>query len=526
MHSKLFYIKNVVKSIVYPFEATFCHKEVTQVATKSFRRLTMKHLKIDYTMNNGHQMTIERTVPFTSRDMNSLEINMLSANAVHTFLPFDWNEIDNEIVFVYQIQHFKLLTHFYQPNSIKMIDYYSLLLSLLDALVTCYDYMLRPQCCLLEEELIYFDPTNNSIRLVYLPVQEQYHKENHQLLLLAVRWSQLVDSLHHEGYQQILQLIGSQHFPIIPLRQLLLDLIHQLSSNPQEEQQRPYTEKVKPASVLYYVQNESEPSSEQAAIGFVRSELDEDQDYVDWEDEAERKPLGWKHYVMILLIVAIVGLSWKKLYFEETTTTNLLFSAGITLIMLTGIVIILKQHWKVLNYKKSSNQQDHIAFDTNANPKPSIQSSQSSSVEQQVKSNLDINPSNNIGQARVAPPQATVKLDLQQSTTFIGSKGNNGNPSLLRKLYDDEQRIIVNDNRFLIGRAEEGVHYQDAAAGVSRVHLEVEVDNGTIHIKDVGSRNGSYLNGQLMIAYKAYPLYEGDIIQLVNHEGPKYQLAV
>ncbi|MCR8657860.1 FHA domain-containing protein [Paenibacillus sp. T3-5-0-4] len=482
----------------------------------------MKHLKIDYTMNNGHQMTIERTDPFTSRDMNALEMNMLSANIVHTFLPFDWNEIDNEIVFVYRIQHFKLLTHFYQPGSIKMIDYYSLLLSLLDALVTCYDYMLRPQCCLLDEKLIYFDPTNNSIRLVYLPVQEQYHKEDHQLLLLAVRWSQLVDSLHYEGYQKILQLIGSQHFPIIPLRQLLLDLIHQLSSNSQEGLQTPYIEKVKPGSVLYYVQNESEQSSEQSSIGFVRSENDEG--YDDWEDEAESKPLGWKHYAVILLIITIVGLSWKNLYFEDATTTNFLFSCGITLIMLTGIVIVLKQHWKVLSYKKRDYQQENLSLATN--PNQSIYPSQPSLIEQPVKSNLEVKPLHNNEQVRVAPPQATVKLDQEHSTTALASNRSNGTPSLLRKLFDDEQRIIVNDNRFLIGRAEEGVHYQDDASGVSRVHLEVEVDNGSIHIKDVGSRNGSYLNGQLMIAYKAYPLYEGDIIQLVNNEGPKYQLAV
>lgn len=476
-------------------------------------------------MNNGHQMTIERTIPFTSRDMNSLEMNMLSANTVHTFLPFDWNEIDNEIVFVYRIQHFKLLTHFYQPRSIKMIDYYSLLLSLLDALVTCYDYMLRPQCCLLDEKLIYYDPTNNSIRLVYLPVQEQDHKEDHQLLLLAVRWSQLVDDLQFEGYQKILQLIGSQHFPIIPLRQLLLDLIHQLSSHSQEDLKTPYVDKIKPASVLYYDQNESEPSSEQAAIGFVRS--DQDEEYDDWEDESDRKPLGWKHYVMILLIVVIVGLSWKKLYYEDATTTNFLFSCGITLIMLTGIVIVIKQHWKVLSIKKRDIEQVNVALATN--PNVSIQPSrpsQLSSVEQPVKSNLEIKSVPNIGQARVATPQATVKFDQEHSTTALSSNRSNGTPSLLRKLFNDEQRIIVNDNRFLIGRAEEGVHYQDVASGVSRVHLEVEVDNGTIHIKDVGSRNGSYLNGQLMIAYKAYPLYEGDIIQLVNNEGPKYQLAV
>ena len=485
----------------------------------------MKQLKIDYTMSNGHQMTIERTNPFTSRDMNSLEMNMLSANTVRTLLPFDWNEIDNDIVFVYRIQHYKLLTHYYQPRSIKMIDYYSLLLSLLDALATCYDYMLRPQCCLLDEKLIYIDPMTNDIRLVYIPVQELLYKEEHQLLLLAVRWSQLVDSLHYEDYQKILQLIGSEYLPINPLRQLLLDLIHQQSSPSQEELQPIDNEQLKPVSAVYDVQNELESSSEQAPIGFSRA--DNDQEYDDWGiDEEEKKTIGMKHYIAILLIAAVIGLSWKMLYIEEATITNLLLSSGVTLILLTGIIIVLKQHWKVLSFRKSNDQANHYDQLLSSDTNPSFQSSQTSLAEHPVKSSSDLKPLHHNGQARLASLQATVNLDVQQLTTLLGAKGNSGTPSLVRKLYDDEQRIIVNDHRFLIGRAEEGVHYQDAASGVSRVHLEVEVDNGSIHIKDVGSRNGSYLNGQLMIAYKTYPLYEGDIIQLVGNEGPKYQLAI
>ena len=69
------------------------------------------------------------------------------------------------------------------------------------------------------------------------------------------------------------------------------------------------------------------------------------------------------------------------------------------------------------------------------------------------------------------------------------------------------------------------MHYQEAAKGVSRVHLELEWSNGNVQVKDVGSRNGTYLNGQLMIAYKAYPLRAGDKLQLASLEGPVYELV-
>ncbi|MCM3632624.1 FHA domain-containing protein [Paenibacillus camelliae] len=84
---------------------------------------------------------------------------------------------------------------------------------------------------------------------------------------------------------------------------------------------------------------------------------------------------------------------------------------------------------------------------------------------------------------------------------------------------------MIDEAIFLIGRAEEGVHYQEVAKGVSRVHLELERNQGKLQVKDVGSRNGTYLNGQLMVAYKAYSLQAGDKLQLASTEGPIYELV-
>lgn len=486
----------------------------------------MKHLKIDYTMSNGHQMTIEGALPFTSQEMNTLEMNMLAANTIHTLLPIAWNEIDNEITYLYHIQQYKLLTHYYQPHSITMLDYYSLLLSLVDVLATCYDYMLRPQCCILDEKLIYIDLSSNSIRLAYLPLRDTHEVTEYQLLLLAVRWSQLVDHLQYEGYQKILQLIGSQQFPINPLRQLLLDLIHQLNTN-HEIEILPHVEAVVPAAVQFHMKEQANIMKDSNSVGFDRGSEEVELD--DWESDTpndEKPSFTWKHYTAIALIIVIVAMSWTKLYLAEATKSNFLLSCGITLILLTGILIMLRQHWKVLWYRKQDDDQHPFEFVTTSdpqNPQPSFLSpSREVSIPRSTVNNFEV-PVSRVPQ--VAARQATVMLDAHHSTTILGSMSSNAEPLLIRKLYQEEEKIIVNDNRFLIGRADEGVHYQDSASGVSRVHLEVELGNGTVHIKDVGSRNGSYLNGKLMIAYKAYPLQVGDVVQLVNTEGPQYQLV-
>ena len=63
---------------------------------------------------------------------------------------------------------------------------------------------------------------------------------------------------------------------------------------------------------------------------------------------------------------------------------------------------------------------------------------------------------------------------------------------------------------FIIGRAAEGVHYLEKSTGTSRNHVELEISDQQITIKDLSSRNGTILKGEPIVPYKEYPLHEGD----------------
>lgn len=64
---------------------------------------------------------------------------------------------------------------------------------------------------------------------------------------------------------------------------------------------------------------------------------------------------------------------------------------------------------------------------------------------------------------------------------------------------------------FVIGRSEQGVQWREAGAGVSKHHCElVQDDDGAVAIRDLGSRNGTELEGEAIIPYKLYPLQSGD----------------
>lgn len=74
--------------------------------------------------------------------------------------------------------------------------------------------------------------------------------------------------------------------------------------------------------------------------------------------------------------------------------------------------------------------------------------------------------------------------------------------------------VALRVSPFVIGRSPDAAHHVDRSPGVSRLHVEVaESADGWI-AKDLGSRNGTLLNGQPMTPYAAYPLKDGDVLQI------------
>jgi len=81
-----------------------------------------------------------------------------------------------------------------------------------------------------------------------------------------------------------------------------------------------------------------------------------------------------------------------------------------------------------------------------------------------------------------------------------------------------EEVIHFLDDRFIIGRNQSGVHYVDTTEGISRVHCELVKSDNIFQVRDLGSLNGSYLNGELLVSYKAYPFKFGDLLKIVSTE--------
>jgi pSer/pThr/pTyr-binding forkhead associated (FHA) protein len=56
--------------------------------------------------------------------------------------------------------------------------------------------------------------------------------------------------------------------------------------------------------------------------------------------------------------------------------------------------------------------------------------------------------------------------------------------------------------------------YGAVEKGVSRQHARIVFHDDELTIEDIGSVNGTFLNGRRIVPYQAVPLNDGDVVQL------------
>lgn len=114
--------------------------------------------------------------------------------------------------------------------------------------------------------------------------------------------------------------------------------------------------------------------------------------------------------------------------------------------------------------------------------------------------------------------------DLKKASAAFEPPSSPANSWLSLHLMDSGKILpLATRNEFTMGRLSEGqpimpdidlTPYQAYASGVSRLHAVVKREAERVVIMDLGSSNGTYLNGRRLNPHTEEPLKHGDVVAL------------
>lgn len=514
----------------------------------------IQQFRIDFAMNRGHEMMIDRERGIERNELDELELHILRAQQVPYLLPMDWYEVDGKVAFRYSLSGMKMLVHRLQQEPLSMEQFYGLLLSVTDAILECKEYMLRPEGCLLNEQFLFMGDRLTDIRIAYMPLKHpgtNAVSSADSLLSLAVRWTTYIEEIDGAGLKRIVQLLNHSRSPLSDLRDTLLELIAggipaavnreetctrtgdshietALEYSPPAQQSKEAIPPKSFSSPRLPIDERSKPN------GGEEREIDEGEPELPGEQSRRGK---WPVIAAAVLAAACV---WRFLYAASPTRENLLISASLTLALAAGLLYFKRKSTPFLiDSRGTIAQEDSLSMEPYSEPLSTAKRSWKMAFDPN-ESVIPHGTTTSMGSYSVSPPQVTqagksANTELAQ-TAVLGSMETIGEEAtallsetkrsawLSRMWNGQEEKIALDTEIFKIGRSGDGVSYSENAEGISRLHLEIERIDGEHHAKDLGSRNGSLLNGKLMVPYKTYKLEFGDRIHLAGDKGPLYEL--
>ncbi|MFE6798031.1 DUF6382 domain-containing protein [Paenibacillus chitinolyticus] len=225
---------------------------------------------------------------------------------------------------------------------------------------------------------------------------------------------------------------------------------------------------------------------------------------------ASAGPLRGSRGKILALVGAfpIIAMIWNA-YFSAPGPPLLYISSGATLLVLDAAYVLL-----AIGLPGRRNSQSKEAAPSGSSPYPPAAAQEPESLERYYAG---------LGERTtlLTPPLSAV--NNADETVFLGAASAPPHAKFRHPVLEvmregRKETILLDADSFIIGRGGGDADYIEDVLGISRIHAQFLRTPEGYAVKDLGSRNGTFLNDGMLVPYQMVALKDGDVVRIIHTE--------
>lgn len=427
---------------------------------------------------------------------DSYQVRMLVGNVIPSLLKCRIQGMDGRFLVYFDITSKQALSVLYEEKKMGVEDLRLIFGGFVKAMEDAAEYLMNPGQFIISPEYIYTDIEKQEIYFCMMPGYEKDIKEQFQFLT-----EYILPKIDHQDQDAVI--LGYGVYKRAMEDSFHLEHIKEELYKTQGQQGTTTTkaEQMKTESEQRQESEDFNPEEE----GFWENE-EINQEFVRDGEKSKRLSLPQKTGVIVLAAILLCGIAATTLmgYLPYLETGTIL---GIIIVLVACVMLFVY----VSKIKKKPGALRQGREEERDKPKgitgkvPTDQTDQSQNTIQSVVKSTN------------KPVVKSSQLHADYGETVVLSAGAVSGPaSLVSKEPGELATIYINEDLTVIGKLETACDAVISLPTVSRIHAKIRKKEDAYYLTDMNSRNGTAVNGRLLLPDEEYRLEPEDEVDFAQ----------
>ena len=427
---------------------------------------------------------------------DSYQVRMLVGNVIPSLLKCRIQGMDGRFLVYFDITSKQALSVLYEEKKMGVEDLRLIFGGFVKAMEDAAEYLMNPGQFIISPEYIYTDIEKQEIYFCMMPGYEKDIKEQFQFLT-----EYILPKIDHQDQDAVI--LGYGVYKRAMEDSFHLEHIKEELYKTQGQQGTTTTkaEQMKTESEQRQESEDFNPEEE----GFWENE-EINQEFVRDGEKSKRLSLPQKTGVIVLAAILLCGIAAITLmgYLPYLETGTIL---GITIVLVACVMLFVY----VSKIKKKPGALRQGREEERDKPKgitgkvPTDQTDQSQNTIKSVVKSTN------------KPVAKSSQLHADYGETVVLSAGAVSGPaSLVSKEPGELATIYINEDLTVIGKLETACDAVISLPTVSRIHAKIRKKEDAYYLTDMNSRNGTAVNGRLLLPDEEYRLEPEDEVDFAQ----------